>query len=231
MKRMIVFLTMVVAAIVSVQAQYLSINKSDGEVIFYNSRHYFHPQIRDGKPVWQFYSPQSIKDDGTIVGYQVLFSVEDVDDIVVHHENEEAEGQRQALMELYQQMDGDNWTNHENWGTERPINEWYGNQYNETYVQHLYLYNNNLQGEFPSSLKKMPYLYTLYLHENKISGELPDFLANMYNLKTIELGSNQLSGNIPEKLAELPELINFNLAYNNYSGPLPENTILKLLDR
>ena len=237
MKRMIVFLSMVVAAIVSVQAQYLSINKSDGEVIFYNPRNYFHPQIRDGKPVWEFHCPlrdeygTELLENNVPVGYQVLFSVEDVDDIVVHHENEEAEGQRQALMELYQQMDGDNWTNHENWGTERPINEWYGNQYNETYVQFLYLYNNNLQGEFPSSLKKMPYLRTLYLHNNKISGELPDFLANMYNLEWIVLNNNQLSGNIPEKLVELPELHDFLLAFNNYSGPLPENIILKLLNR
>lgn len=238
MKRMVLLLTMVVATMMSVQAQPLAITKSDGSKIFYDNNLTFLPQVVDGKPVWQFlgiardeHGGDLLDEHGVALGYEVRFTIDNVEDIKLPQADEEAEGQRQALMELYQEMNGDNWTHNDYWGTEWPIRKWYGNQYNESFINHLYLHENNLQGSFPSSLEKMPFLASLWLHDNQITGELPAYLANMYSLKWLSLSGNQLSGTIPEKIVELPFLHDFSLGGNNYSGPFPESIILKLMDR
>lgn len=238
MKRMVLLLTMVVATMMSVQAQPLAITKSDGSKIFYDNNLTFLPQVVDGKPVWQFlgiardeHGGDLLDEHGVALGYEVRFTIDNVEDIKLPQADEEAEGQRQALMELYQEMNGDNWIHNDYWGTEWPIRKWYGNQYNESFINHLYLHENNLQGSFPSSLEKMPFLASLWLHDNQITGELPAYLANMYSLKWLSLSGNQLSGTIPEKIVELPFLHDFSLGSNNYSGPFPESIILKLMDR
>ena len=238
MKRIVLLLTMVVTTMMSVQAQPLSITKSDGSKLFYENDFKFLPQVVDGKPVWQFlgiardeHGVELVDEHGTPLGYEVRFSIGDVEHIKFLQASKEEEGQRQALMEFYQEMNGDNWINHDYWGTDWPIRRWYGNQYNETYINHLYLDKNNLEGPFPSSLEKMPFLVGLWLGDNKISGELPTYLANMYNLKWLVLNGNKLSGNIPEEIVKLPFLQNFILSHNNYSGPFPESLLLKLMDK
>ena len=238
MKRIAFLLLTVAATIMSAQAQPLRITKHDGSQIFFTNSLSYQPQLRDGKPVWLFWGEARdehgaslLDENGVPLSYEVRFSVADVDEIKLIQADEEKEGQRQALMEFYRQMNGDNWICRDNWGTDKPVNEWYGNQYNEKLINHLYLNDNNLQGPFPSSMEQMPFLSSLWLHGNKIAGELPAYLTNMYDLKIISLGNNQLSGNIPEQLAELPMLRNLILAGNNYSGPFPERILLKLLDR
>ena len=56
--------------------------------------------------------------------------------------------ERRALLEMiYQQTNGDNWTNHENWLSKRPIDEWSGVRIDEESGKiHLFLDGNNLTG-------------------------------------------------------------------------------------
>ncbi|MBQ2112042.1 MAG: hypothetical protein II194_02340, partial [Bacteroidales bacterium] len=52
---------------------------------------------------------------------------------------------RKMLIKLYQDTDGDNWTNNENWCSDKPINEWYGIGYSKGELT-IGLSNNNLNG-------------------------------------------------------------------------------------
>ena len=54
---------------------------------------------------------------------------------------------RDILMELFKSTNGEKWINNENWGSEAPLNKWYGVKCSpEDKVIGLDLYGNNLQG-------------------------------------------------------------------------------------
>ena len=74
---------------------------------------------------------------------------------------------RKMLIKLYQDTDGDNWTNNENWCSDKPINEWYGIVLLEDRGEFIiHLTNNNLDGTIDLS-NFMP-LTSLYCQENNI---------------------------------------------------------------
>jgi len=60
---------------------------------------------------------------------------------------------REALIKLYESTNGDNWTNNDNWCSDKPVEEWYGVAKDANGKYGLALYNNNLTGtveqEFP----------------------------------------------------------------------------------
>ena len=81
---------------------------------------------------------------------------------------------RAALVAFYNAMDGDNWTNNENWLSDAPMNEWHGVGTNsEGRVFHLRLTDNQLSGELPSELGSLSFLIVLGAAENRVSGEIP----------------------------------------------------------
>ena len=65
---------------------------------------------------------------------------------------------REALIKLYESTNGDNWTNNENWCSDKPVTEWYGIKivYYEDKVYKITLSSNNLTGKieqtFPDDL-------------------------------------------------------------------------------
>ena len=61
-----------------------------------------------------------------------------------------AKTDREVLIALYEANDGDNWTNHDAWLTEAPLDEWYGIDIdNNRRVQSILLDNNKLRGVLP----------------------------------------------------------------------------------
>ena len=114
----------------------------------------------------------------------------------------EIKDERRVLLEMiYQQTNGDNWTNRENWLTERPINEWSGVHIDEESGKiALNLRNNNLTGSInldmtDESLKPLAnVLKEINLSENQLtkiellgheSLEWGDFNNNPINLLDI----------------------------------------------
>ena len=59
--------------------------------------------------------------------------------------------ERNALINFYQAMNGDNWLHKDNWCSDKPLDEWYGIQANK-YVEGIDLSNNNLAGALSSDL-------------------------------------------------------------------------------
>jgi Leucine-rich repeat (LRR) protein len=117
------------------------------------------------------------------------------------------QGQRDALIALYNSTNGDSWYTNTNWrkpgapaqfndpGTE---NTWYGVTCDAG--------NNNVLG--------------VNLYQNGLSGTIPD-IGGLTELTTLNLGYNQLTGNIPASLNNLTQLTVLNLKINQLDGAIP----------
>ena len=131
-------------------------------------------------------------------------------------------GDRAALMALYEATEGDNWTNNENWGSDKPLHEWYGVKTNSSrQVTELELGGNELQGSMPAALGDLANIENLFLGSNQLSGEIPPALGDLANLRLLELRGNQLSGEIPPALGDLANLEYLWLGGNQLSGEIP----------
>ena len=140
-----------------------------------------------------------------------------------------AEGDRAALMALYNSAGGASWTDKTNWGsTTEPLNTWFGVEADSNgNVTELALSSNNLSGPLPAALGSLTSLTTLDLSDNQLSGTIPD-LSSLTSLTTLNLRDNQLSGTIPD-LSTLTQLQTLNLSANQLSGTIPDLSTLTQL--
>lgn len=134
-----------------------------------------------------------------------------------------------ALVSIYDNVNGKNWTNNTNWKTTMPINTWYGVGipfHSDTgRVTGLTLSNNNLIGDLSSTLiGTLSSLESLDLSYNQINGSIPTSLGSLSKLFSIELNNNNLTGTIPDTLGSLVYLQTLHLEYNNLNGKIP-NTL------
>ena len=134
---------------------------------------------------------------------------------------------REVLVQLYNALDGENWTNNTGWLTERPIREWHG-VINDASgrVTGLVLEWNGLTGEIPKELGSLSNLKRLELSNNHLTGEIPRELGNLSALETLLLASDSsyaggLSGSIPKELGSLSKLEVLNLRFNLLTGEIP----------
>lgn len=154
----------------------------------------------------------------------------ELSEIVVIHQlslREAYQAREKAFLEkFYREMDGDNWTNNENWCSDKPVNEWFGVHTNgKGLVEGLNLPWNNLTGILPSEITELTQLTRLHLSANHISGSIPETLGNLTQLFGLDLSVNQLSGQIPESLSQQDERFGDTFYYyfysNQLSGPIP----------
>lgn len=149
-------------------------------------------------------------------------------------ELEPTQDEHEALIAFYQAANGDQWTDHTNWCSDKPLSEWYGVEVDyENKVSGLLLYNNNLSGtlsEMLNPLYSLSNLWTLHLQGNSnITGTIPTEIKNLKNLGFLHLESDNLEGSIPEEIGELTKLYYLGLSGDYYkrtpglSGELPES--------
>jgi len=144
-----------------------------------------------------------------------------------------AAGERAALIALYQQTAGDQWTKRDNWcktaqclvdplafndpGTECT---WYGVVCGIAgivqFVFAIQLDNNNLAGTLPA-LGGFAQLSIFTASHNNLSGPIPD-LSTLLSLQWFQVFDNQLTGPIPDTGPQLFDLV---LDNNQLSGSLP----------
>ena len=114
---------------------------------------------------------------------------------------------RAALVALYNATSGPNWTINTNWLTTAALSEWYGVTTDvDGRVTHVYLAQNELNGELPVELGDLTNLQILYLSQNMLSGAIPAALGDLTNLQQLYLSQNMLSGEIPAALGDLTSL-------------------------
>ena len=132
------------------------------------------------------------------------------------------DAERDALEALYQDTDGDNWTNNRNWLSNASLDSWHGVTTDRNgRVVELDLSENELNGTIPSELGNLTYLEDLDLSHNQLSGTIPSELGNLTNLEALSLYANRLSGVIPPELGNLTNLEALALFENNLRGTVP----------
>ena len=133
--------------------------------------------------------------------------------------------ERIALTKIYKALNGDEWTNNENWCSDKPLSEWYGITANgDTNVKTLWLPNDAyIKGELPDCIASLNSLEELCFENTSLSGNLPSTIIELTKLNRIALKNCNLSGNIPEFLKSCIQLEYINLSHNNFSGYIPES--------
>ncbi|VVS91449.1 leucine-rich repeat domain-containing protein [Desulfoluna spongiiphila] len=121
-----------------------------------------------------------------------------------------------ALMALYESTNGPGWTNNSGWGTDEPVNDWFGIDYalsSSTFS--LDLSSNNLRGTLPSKICTLLNITDLNLSNNHISGPIPENIGNLHKIKSLILHNNKLRGVIPNSIINLTLLNTVSLEYNH----------------
>lgn len=93
-------------------------------------------------------------------------------------------GEYETLKRLYEQTNGENWTNNDNWLSDKPLSDWYGITLNEDgYVKSINLDDNNLTGTF--YLNALSHIDNIDINNNKLNSI--DIIA--HNMPNIELSN------------------------------------------
>ncbi|TYK16628.1 putative LRR receptor-like serine/threonine-protein kinase [Cucumis melo var. makuwa] len=79
----------------------------------------------------------------------------------------------------------------------------------------------SLKGFLAPSLGQLSFLQELYLHDNNLLGTIPKELGLLKKLKVLDLGANRLSGSIPSEIGGLTDILKINFGSNGLTGRLP----------
>jgi Leucine-rich repeat (LRR) protein len=132
-----------------------------------------------------------------------------------------ASTERNALLSLYNNTNGDNWTDKSNWngdpGTECT---WFGIQCDNNQIIGINMFDNNLVGTIPAGIFSLTQLQKLDLSENHLTGSISQNIANLSQLTELNLSSNELSGELPSGFYQLTQLEIANLSDNQLTGEI-----------
>lgn len=132
--------------------------------------------------------------------------------------------ERDALVAIYQNTNGDEWTNNNNWLQNDPCdNNWFGIICTDGEITKLELIKNNLTGVIPSEIGDLIHLHELSFNDNQLTGNIPYEIGNLKNLGRLSFGKNKISGYIPDSIGNLTNLYGLYLQQNQLTGHIPEN--------
>ncbi|MEE9371759.1 MAG: T9SS type A sorting domain-containing protein [Saprospiraceae bacterium] len=130
----------------------------------------------------------------------------------------------EALMSIYNNMNGENWDIKIGWAEGCEICEWYGVECDSMKrVTGLYLPFNKLKNEIPEKIGNLTHLNTLILDQNSIVGMLPQSIYSLSNLSYLILSNNNISDTLSNKIDQLSGLKWLLLNNNNIYGRIPKN--------
>ncbi|TXF88000.1 T9SS type A sorting domain-containing protein [Neolewinella aurantiaca] len=134
-----------------------------------------------------------------------------------------------ALMALYDNTNGAEWSNKEGWEQAAAGNNcdpcsYYGVSCNsEGRVRRIALEGNSISGELPEEIDGLTQLEEIYLGINQIGGELPTSLGELSQLRVLSLWANRLEGSIPSELGLIDSLVELRLTGNNLVDTIPSS--------
>ncbi|MYD15282.1 MAG: hypothetical protein F4107_03515 [Gemmatimonadetes bacterium] len=131
--------------------------------------------------------------------------------------------ERSDLVKLYQAMGGEDWDNSGNWGTNAPLDSWFGIAVDEETgrVTEIDLNRNGLTGEVPPEIRYFPHLQLLRLDYNQLRGEVPPEIGLLTELRRMDIDGNMFTGRIPPQFGNLVKLEELWMGGNDMSGPIP----------
>ena len=129
-----------------------------------------------------------------------------------------------VLVTIYNNMNGSNWKNQDNWLSQSPVKDWWGITVEDNRVTKIDLTANNLSDSIPTEIGDLTDLSSLRLDLNKsIRGSIPETIGDLTNLNILNLERNQLKGNIPPEIGNLTKLTFLNLSSNELKGLIPSD--------
>lgn len=126
----------------------------------------------------------------------------------IHAQSDVPQSERAALIDFYNNLDGDYWTAKTNWKTDFPVSNWYGITVSTIdgtlHVTQINLNYNFLTGDIPASIANLKYLETLNIESN--------------NIKSIpkELGTTKIKRLSPRSNPNLS--VDFEIFNNNFNN-------------
>ncbi|MDE2974582.1 MAG: Ig-like domain-containing protein [Gemmatimonadota bacterium] len=140
--------------------------------------------------------------------------------------------QRGALVRIYEALGGPGWLRIRNWGTDEPLDQWWGVRTDTSgNVVGLDLSSNDLAGAIPPEIGNLENLRTVHLSSNDLTGPVPPEIGNLRSLQRLDLSSNDLAGAIPPELGSLDGLDTLDLSSNELIAVPPELGNLQRLRR
>ncbi|TVZ54885.1 putative secreted protein (Por secretion system target) [Lutibacter sp. Hel_I_33_5] len=100
--------------------------------------------------------------------------------------------EKSNLTQLYNSLNGDNWTNNSNWNSTEPVSFWNGITVKDGFVQKIKLDRNNITGVIPNILNNFSTLEEFSIYYNNFKGTVPD-LSSMNSLKIVDIRYNDFS--------------------------------------
>ena len=130
---------------------------------------------------------------------------------------------REILEAVYDALRGSDWTNSDNWLTDRPLRDWHGVEVDgQGRVIGLSLTYNRVSGWIPPELGSLKHLESLRVGgSSDLVGTIPPELGDLANLRWLSLFDTDLEGAIPPELGDLANLQVLDLGGNNLEGAIP----------
>lgn len=141
--------------------------------------------------------------------------------------------EKNALLNLYQSTNGDNWS--ESWDLTKEPKDWYGITIKNGTVSEIKLRGNALKGNFPAILSVFSNLEVLDLSNNNISGEVSASVSSLSKLISFSINDNFLSGDPTHILSSQNLLQELSIGHNQFifndiNDLLQNFTSVKVLD-
>lgn len=129
-----------------------------------------------------------------LIGFTVVFLFLAAIDTITAQNKDSVDGDRQALVDLYNATGGDNWKNNSGWMDGNPSNNWYGIEVDGNgrvvkiklngsgFAQDGVIGGNSLKGELPETIGNLTRLTYFNVKQNELQGKIPSSIGNMTNL-------------------------------------------------
>ena len=133
-----------------------------------------------------------------------------------------SQSERDALIAIYNSLDGANWDDNENWLSTAHVDDWKGVETFGGQVVVLLLNFQNLNGQLPDEIGDLIYLKEIRMSVNpNLTGSIPTTIGNLTDLKWLRFQQNGMSGEIPASVSNLINLEYVYLQNNQFSGNIP----------
>ncbi|XP_034675066.1 probable LRR receptor-like serine/threonine-protein kinase At3g47570 [Vitis riparia] len=90
-----------------------------------------------------------------------------------------------------------------------------------THLLEFCIGSNFLTGSIPKGFERFQNLWALDIHQNLFTGMIPNSLGKLQQLQRLLVDNNMLSGEIPDIFGNLTRLFLLTMGYNQFSGRIP----------
>ena len=131
---------------------------------------------------------------------------------------------KEALMEIYNALDGPHWKNAANWGSDAGLNEWYGVEWNQEKQElKLRFIGNGLRGQLPDCFDRLTSCTYLWIQEEPgLTGTLPPSFGKLNRLGLLLVEQTSMTS-LPDIFSGIPFWYVDISGNESMEGPLPES--------